>query len=83
MLPRDGVIRIVEGKETNYRGQRLEWFGRVKECAGKTVAEFSAANKGIPNGKGTIQAPGGWLSFYVRDGSVTIEAAAPDTTANA
>ena len=72
-MNREGTIRLVADKVTNYRGQRLEWFGLVQAYAGKTVKEFSEGNKGRVNGKGTVQAPGGWLSFYVRDGSVTIE----------
>lgn len=73
MMNRNAIIRVDATKEVKYRGQRLEWFDRVKQFEGKTVADFSAANKGIANGKGTVQAPGGWLSFYVRDKSVILE----------
>jgi hypothetical protein len=73
MMNRDATIRVDLTKEVKYRGQRLEWFERVKAFDGKTVKEFSEGNKGIANGKGTVQAPGGWLSFYVRDKSVILE----------
>jgi hypothetical protein len=59
-------------KENTYRGQRADWFSIMKSCDGKTVAEFDEAAKGRVNGKGTPQAPNGWLRFYVLDGTVVL-----------
>ena len=68
---KDAIIQFTE-KANTYRGQRKEWYDRVKAFEGKTCAEFEAANKGIPNNQGTIQAPRGWLHGLIRRGSVVL-----------
>lgn len=68
----DATIHIVEGEGANYRGQRADWFEILKQYDGRLVKEFTEANKGRVNGKGTIQPPAGWLRFYVLDGSITL-----------
>lgn len=66
------TIHVVADKEHKFRGQRLEWFDRVKQYDGKTCEEFSEAFKDIPNNKGVLYAPSGWIRFYVREGFVTL-----------
>jgi hypothetical protein len=79
----NATIRIVPDKEVKYRGQRADWFAKVKEFDGKKVSEFNEAMKGRTNGKGTVQTPSGWLRFYVLDGSVKLEGGAPAEAAAA
>lgn len=66
------VITVLADVKKDYKGQRAAWFERVKASDGKTVAEFNEANKGILNGKGVVDAPGGWLRFYALDGAVKL-----------
>jgi hypothetical protein len=73
----EAVIAVVEGKDHGYRGQRLEWFNRVKEFNGKTAGEFLKANDNRTTPKGSEDPPRGWLRFFVQDGSVTLSGGKP------
>jgi hypothetical protein len=70
---KNSIIHIVAGKDTKFKGQRLEWWDRVKPFDGKTCDDFSKAHDKIPNGKGKFYAPSGWLRFYAREGFLTLE----------
>lgn len=68
----NSTIGIVTGKDHSYRGQRLEWFNRVKEFDGKAAEEFMKANDNRTTPKGTEDPPRGWLRFFVQDGTVAL-----------
>lgn len=66
----DSIIRIVEGKDSKYRGQRKEWYDSLVACNGQTVGTWAESRKAQKD------PPRGWLRFYVQDGSVTLERSA-------
>jgi len=71
------IIQIVKDKDNAYRGKRKEWFDKLVAAEGKTAAEFLEANKGV-------DAPRGWLRFFVQDGTVAlVKAEATEQTAEA
>lgn len=55
-----------------YGGQRKDWFEHIQKFAGKTVKEFAEGSGGRVNGQGKVQAPGGWVRFFIMDGSLTV-----------
>lgn len=59
------IIQIVKDKDNSYRGKRKEWFDKLVAAEGQTAAEFLEANKGV-------DAPRGWLRFFVQDGTVAL-----------
>jgi hypothetical protein len=67
---KDATIRVTaetdESKSKNYRGQRLDWYEKLKKSDGKTCAHFEEANKGKDS-------PRGWLRFFVQDGAATLD----------
>lgn len=67
---KDATIRVVaetdESKSKNYRGQRLDWYEKLKKSDGKPVSHFEEANKGKDS-------PRGWLRFFVQDGAATLD----------
>lgn len=74
---KNSIIRLTD-KEPKFKGQRLEWYDRVKPFNGKTCDEFNKAHGDVPNGKGVFYAPSGWLRFYAREGYLTLERGAPE-----
>lgn len=68
----DSLIHIVKDKDNKYRGQRLDWFNRIKEHDGKKVAEFMTKFEKSQTSKGTADPPRGWVRFFVQDGTVTL-----------
>ena len=68
----DSTIHIVKDKDNKYRGQRLEWFNKIKEFEGKKVSEFMTKYEGNKNSKGANEPPRGWIRFFVQDGTVTL-----------
>jgi hypothetical protein len=71
------IIKVLKS-EASFRGQRGEWFARIKEFDGKTCGEFCAAYDKIPNGKGKFYAPSGNLRGAARRGTIEmIRPAAP------
>ena len=54
-----------DAAEKKYRGKRLEYFGALQKCDGKTVEAFE---KAAPDG----DPPRGWLRFFVQDGAATL-----------
>jgi hypothetical protein len=72
------IIRVLK-PESSFRGQRGEWFERIKQFDGKTCGEFCDAFDKIPNGKGKFYAPSGNLRGAARRGVIEMvrPAAAP------
>jgi len=66
---KDSIIKVIKS-EASFRGQRGEWFQRIKEFDGKTCGEFCAAFDKIPNGKGKFYAPSGNLRGAARRGTI-------------
>lgn len=78
---KDSIIKVLKS-EASFRGQRGEWFARIKEFDGKTCGEFCAKYDKIPNGKGKFYAPSGNLRGAARRGVIEmIRPATPATTA--
>ena len=74
---KDSIIHVLKPDAT-FRGQRGEWFERIKQFDGKTCGEFIAANDKVPNGKGKFYAPSGNLRGAARRGVIEmIRPAAP------
>ncbi len=59
-------------RAAKYRGQRADWHAHIQNFAGKTVKEFAEGSGGRVNGQGKVQAPGGWVRFFIMDGSLTV-----------
>jgi len=66
---KDSIIKVLKS-EAAFRGQRGEWFGRIKEFDGKTCGEFCATYDKVPNGKGKFYAPSGNLRGAARRGVI-------------
>ena len=68
----DSTIVIVKDKDNKYRGQRLDWFNKIKTFEGKKVSEFMTKFEKSQTAKGTADPPRGWVRFFVQDGTVTL-----------
>jgi len=66
---KDSIIRVLKS-EAAFRGQRGEWFDRMKQFDGKTCGEFCAAFDKIPNKQGKFYAPSGNLRGAARRGVI-------------
>lgn len=58
---KDAVISLTD-KSPAYKGKRKSWYEVLRECHGKTVAEFELGQEGAR----------GWLRFFVQDGAVSL-----------
>jgi hypothetical protein len=72
------IIKVLK-PDASFKGQRGEWFQRIKDYDGKTCGEFCAAFDKVPNNKGKFYAPSGNLRGAARRG--TIEMIRPATPA--
>lgn len=67
---KDATIRVAaqteDSKSKNYRGQRLDWYEKLKKSDGKPVSHFEESNKGKDS-------PRGWLRFFVQDGAAALD----------
>lgn len=68
----ESTIIIVKDKDNKYRGQRLDWFNKIKLFEGKKVADFMTMYEGAKTPKGTADPPRGWVRFFVQDGTVSL-----------
>jgi hypothetical protein len=62
-----------------YRGNRQAWYIRLKEFDGKTEGEFIEDTKKTPPSltrNGTAENPTGWVSFFRRQGVLSLQNAA-------
>jgi hypothetical protein len=73
---KDSIIHVLK-PEASFRGQRGEWFERIKAFDGKTCGEFCAANDKVPNGKGKFYAPSGNLRGAARRGVIEMVRPSP------
>jgi hypothetical protein len=60
------------GKENKYRGARKAWYDSVVAMNGKSVKEWTDAQKAA----GQKDPPRGWLRFFIQDGTVALIAVA-------
>ena len=63
------TIHLTEGEKA-YRGNRLRWYGYLKEANGKTVEEFFK----LAEKAGEKDAPRGWLRFFIQNEAATLTA---------
>lgn len=66
---KESIIKVLK-PEASFRGQRGEWFDRIKQYDGKTCGEFCAAFDKIPNKQGKLYAPSGNLRGAARRGVI-------------
>jgi hypothetical protein len=63
------IIKVLK-PDASFKGQRGEWFQRIKQFDGKTCGEFCVAFDKIPNNKGKFYAPSGNLRGAARRGTI-------------
>lgn len=70
---------VVLKKDAKFRGARELWYQRLVEHDGKSIDAFYSSTKDKPPSlpkSGKAEAPGGWLSYFKRQGVVEVKPAA-------
>lgn len=76
--PKPAKIKVLK-PDTKYRGAREAWFARLKEFEGKTEGEYIQSCKDKPPAltkNQTAENPTGWVSFFRRQGVLSLQAGA-------
>lgn len=71
-------VLVVVKKDAKLRGARDLWYQRLVEHDGKPVDTFVESAKNNPPSlpkSGKAEAPGGWLSYFKRQGIVEVRTA--------
>jgi len=74
--PKPLKIKVTKSDMT-YRGARAAWYARLKEYDGKTEGEFLQSAKEKPPAltrNQTAENPTGWISFFRREGVLSLQA---------
>lgn len=72
------VIKVLK-RDAVYRGARAAWYARLLEFDGKTEGEYLASTKETPPAltrNQTAENPTGWVSWFKRQGVISLSAAA-------